>query len=211
MKYLFLSLFFVLFFSSSCKKKQLEFEFEGNIKSLNLGDNLQGVNVNAYAYALGNTNKMLKGSTQTDASGNYNLKVERGKYEKIIIELSKYNYFTTSKSFPFDNLSTAESNKFSSSLSPKSWTKFIFKNIYSNNTSDILKIQKVSGKTDCDDCWPNSTTLYHGVIDTAIFCPNDGDTYMKFYYWVNGNIVNGDSSDSIYNTAFDTIPYNITY
>ena len=209
MRYLYLSIFFILFFSSSCKKKQLEFKFEGNIKSSNLGGELKGVTVKAYAYGLEDNNKILKGSTQTDAGGNYVLNIERGRYKKIVIELSKHNYFTYSKTFPFDDLSTEETNSFNSTLSPKSWTKFIFKNISSQNQSDELKIQKVSGKTDCATCCPNGYTYYYGIVDTVVYCPNDGGTYMKFYYWVNGTMMSG--VDSVYNTPFDTIPYPITY
>lgn len=211
MRYFFPFLFFVLFLGNSCKKKELVFEFEGNIKSLNSGVSLKGVKIEAYSYALLNSSKDLIGSTVTDAGGNYSLKLKRGKYKKIKIELSKNNYFNNSKSFPFDDLSTETTNSFNSTLSPKSWTKFIIKDIYSNDPNDELKIQKVGGKTDCPDCCSNSAEFYHGVVDTVVICPNDGDTYTKFYYWVNGQTLNGTGKDSVYNTPFDTIPFPITY
>lgn len=211
MKYILFSLLFILLFGNSCKKKQLNFKFEGTVKASNSGNNLNGVVVKAFTYGLSDNKKTLKGSTTTDASGNYEINVERERFEKVLLEISKKNYFTASKSFPFDDLSTENTNPFNSSLSPKSWTKFIIQDIYSNDSSDQLKIQKVSGKTDCEECCPNTISYYDGIINTTVICPNDGDTYMKFYYWitVNGTVI--DKVDSVYTTSFDTIPYTITY
>lgn len=210
MRYSIIYLFLILLISSSCKKEALSFKFEGNIKSLNSGGNIGGVSVKAYTYDVGNNFKSLKESTETDAEGNYTINVERGKYSKVVIELNKHNYFSISKTFQFGDLSTNEVNSYNTSLSPKSWTKFVLRNIYSNNPTDVLKIQKISGKTDCEECCPNNTTFYNGVVDTVVFCPNDGGTNMKFYYWVNGNMPTGDIN-TVYNSPFDTITYEILY
>jgi len=206
--FILLLLLFGLSFSS-CKKKDLEFKLKGNIKSLNNGYNLQGVNVKIYTYGLGNNIEELKGSAQTDASGNYELDIERSKFEKLIIKISKTNYFEEAKTYYFDDLSTENDNHTDHTLSPKSYTRFILKNQIPNSVNDQLKIFKVSGKTDCEECCPNGNTFYTGLVDEIVLCANDGDTYMKFYWWVNGNEQYG--VDSVYNTPFETIDFTINY
>src|SRR5690554_163679 len=140
--FILLLLLFGLSFSS-CKKKDLEFKLKGNIKSLNNGYNLQGVNVKIYTFGLGNNIEELKGSAQTDASGNYELDIERSKFEKLIIKIEKHNYFEESKTYSFDELSTEKDNTTNHTLSPKSYTKFILKNTLPNSQDDELKIFKV--------------------------------------------------------------------
>ncbi len=209
-KHSFFLLLLLLVTGSSCKKKDLTFKFEGKIKSSASGQSLGQAQLKAYTYELTNNKKTLQGSTQTDTEGNYTLSIKRERYEKVVIEISKHNYFTVSKTFPFDDLSTQETNSFNTSMSPKSWTRFVIKNVMSPSPSDQVKIQKVSGKTDCATCCPNMTTVYDGILDTVIICPNDGGTNMEFYYWVNDAMpTNG--INTVYNTPFDTVDYNITY
>jgi hypothetical protein len=209
MRLLILSFLFISLSLFSCKKKEINFKLKGNVTALNSGGNLQGVNIKVYTVALGTSFEDLKGSTQTDASGNYELDIERSKFEKLIIKLNKNNYFENSKIYLFDDLSTENENNTNHILSPKSYTRFILKNSLPNDTNDELKIFKVSGKTDCEECCPDGTTYYNGKVDTVVVCANDGDSYMKFYWWVNGNEQYG--VDSVYNTPFSTIDYTIDY
>lgn len=194
---------------SACKKKDLEFKLKGNVLALNNGIPLQGVEVKVYIYSAGKGIEDLKGTTQTDANGNYELDIERSKFEKLVIKLSKTNYFSEAKQYSFDDLSTAKDNNANHTLSPKSYTRFILKNQIPSSNTDELKIFKVSGKTDCQECCPDGTKFYYGIIDTVVLCANDGDTYMKFYWWVNGSEQYG--VDSVYNIPFETIDYQILY
>lgn len=210
MKYFALTLLLVLFSFSSCKKKEIDFKFSGNIKASNSGENIANADVKIYTYSVSNKVEALKASGKTDASGNYELTVERSKFETLVIKIRKTNYFESDETFPIDNLTTAETNEISHNLSPKSWTKFILKNASPSNSNDELKIQKVSGKTDCDGCWTNGNYIFNGEIDTVIYVLNDGDTYMKFYWWTYGtNELNG--TENFYNTAFDTTSFSIIY
>ncbi|WP_107038905.1 hypothetical protein [Brumimicrobium mesophilum] len=210
MKYLALIFLLALFSFTSCKKKELEFKFTGNIKSLNNNSNLANADVKIYVNTAGSANQVLEATTTSDNSGNYEVSIERSKYETVTIKVSKSNYFNVEEAYSIDDLTTSDPNEIDYSLSPKSWTKFILKNVPAGNSGDVLKIQKVSGKTNCDDCCPNETKFYYGVIDEVVYCPNDGDTYMKFFWFVEGTTtMNG--VDSIYNTPFDTISYTIEY
>lgn len=210
MKYITLSLTLILLIFSSCKKEDLNFKFTGKITSSNNGSNIANAEVKIYVKNLGNAQEYLEGTTKSDNSGNYELSIERSKYETVSIVVSKSNYFTVSNSYSIDDLTTSDDNQINQSLSPQSWTKFILKNVGTSNANDVLKIQKVSGKTDCDHCCDNGTKFYYGAIDTVVYCPNDGDTYMKFYWWAEGSS-SLNSVDSVYNTPFDTTSFNIEY
>lgn len=209
MKHFIFILIAVLAFSTSCKKKDLSFVLKGNITALNTGANVKGVSVKIFADKVGSSTLKLVDEVKTDASGNFEISIDRSRFENLTIQLSKDKYFTQRNSYLFDKLSTANDNVFNYKISPKSWTKFVFKNIPPANPSDELKVQKVSGKTDCEDCCENGFYFYNGLVDTTVICPNDGDTYMKFYYWVNGDVQHG--IDSVYNLAFDTVTYELTY
>lgn len=210
MKYFAVWILTFAFILPSCKKEALNFEFSGNVKSVNNEANLSDVEIEVSAFGLGNTTKSVLETVKTDENGNYTLKVERGKYEKVRFSLKKEHYFDEEKSYSFENLSTSKVNEFDFKISPMSWTKFIIKNITSQSPDDVLKIQKVSGRTDCNKCWNNTTFFFQGVLDTAVYVPNDGDSYMKFYYWLNDSELD-EGVGNIFNTPFDTIPFEFIY
>ncbi len=210
MKHLALVLLLILFVFASCKKKEIDFEFSGNVKAPVSGLNVENAKVKFYTYSSGNNIESLKGSTKTDASGNYEIKIERSKFETLVIKVSKDNYFTEERTFPIDNLTTAKTNEVSHSLSPKSWTRLFLKNNAPTEFDDELKIQKVSGKTDCEGCWPNANYIFKGSLDTVIYIPNDGGTTLSFYWWTKGSTVS-DGLANIHTTPFDTVDYSIIY
>lgn len=210
MKNLILTSILIAFSLISCKKEELDFKFSGNVKAPKTGENIQNASVKIYTYNTGNNVEALKGTTTTDASGNYELEIERSKFETLVIRVNKQNYFTEVRTFPIDDLTTEDKNVIFHHLSPKSWTKFILKKGGVSDPNDHIKIQKVSGKTNCEDCCPNDTKLYYGNNDLDVYCLNDGDEFMKFYWWTIGtNASNG--IDSIYNTPFDTTSFTINY
>jgi hypothetical protein len=209
MKYFTLTILLVLFSFASCKKKELDFKFSGNIKDSNSGLNVPNATIKYYTYTLGNNVEALKGEAQTDALGNYEVTIERSKFETLKIKVTKENYFKVDESYSIDDLTTENSNDINYSLSPKSWTKFVLKNGMPASAGDELKIQKVSGKIDCDECCANETTYYNGVVDTIVICPNDGGKSMKIFWWVNGNDMNGE--EVINNIPFDTTTVTIAY
>lgn len=193
--------------TSSCKKKELKFTIKGNVSALNIGGNLENVNIKVYTQSFSDASPNLRGQTSTDASGNYVLDIERDKYEKIIIQLTKTNFFTINKTYSIDDFTTANDNKLNYKMSPQSWTKFVLKN-NAPLQDDELKIQKIGGKTDCEECCEHGYYFFHGDIDTSFICANDGGTYMKFHYWINES---DHVFDSVYNVPFETITYTISY
>lgn len=207
MKHFVLFLFFFAIAFSACKKKNINFVLKGNVSALAIGGNLENIEVKIFTSSLGNAFESLNSQTVTDASGNYSIEIERDKYEKITVQLSKSNFFTLRKTYSFDDFSTAQANELNYKMSPQSWTKFVLKN-NAPLQDDELKIQKIGGKTDCEECCEHGFYFFHGDIDTSFICANDGGTYMKFHYWINGS---DHVFDSVYNVPFETITYTISY
>lgn len=206
MKHFVLFLFFFAIAFSACKKKNINFVLKGNVSALAIGGNLENVEVKIFTSSLGNAFESLNSQTVTDASGNYSIEIERDKYEKITVQLSKSNFFTLRKTYSFDDFSTAQANELNYKMSPQSWTNFALQNT-SPSQGDELKIHKIGGKTDCEDCCNNGFYFFYDV-DTIFTCPNDGGTYTKFHYWINED---NHVFDSVYNTPFETATYVISY
>ena len=193
---------------SACKKGELAFVLEGNVEDATLGSSLSGANVSIYTFSSGSSIGVLAKTITTNSQGDYSYELVRDRYDKIEISVHKENYFSFLDIIPFDDLTTEESNKFDYSLNAKSWTRFVIIN-QQPNQSDEFKLLKESGKENCDECCPNSFSYYYGAVDTVVYCPNNANSTMKFYFWVNGNQANG--VDSVYNTAFDTITREFIY
>jgi hypothetical protein len=193
---------------SSCKKEELSFVLEGNVGDASMGSPLANAKLSIYTFSAGSSIGVLAETINTNSQGDFSYELARDRYQKIEISVVKDNYFSFLDVIPFDELTTAESNTFTYNLSAKSWTRFVIVN-QQPNESDEFKLLKNSGKEDCDECCPNSFSYYYGAIDTVVYCPNDANTTMKFYFWVNGNEANG--VDSVFNTPFDTITKEFYY
>lgn len=193
---------------SSCKKEELSFMIEGTVNDGTFNTTLSGAKVTIYTFPLGGTIGSKVKTLTTDSQGNFSYDLEREKYEKIEIVVEKNNYFNHTDAIPFSDLSTENTNSYTYSLNAKAWTKFVIYN-QQPSQSDEFKILKDSGKEGCAECCSNGYYYYYGAVDTTTYCPNDGNNYMKFYFWVNGNETNG--VDSVYNTPFDTTTYEFYY
>lgn len=204
-----LPIFMLMLILTSCKKEELSFVIEGNVNDGTLNTVLSNAKVSIFTFPVGGTIGTKVTTLTTDSQGGFNYDLERKKYEKIELVVSKNNYFNHVDEVPFSELTTDGKNIFTYELKAKSWTKFILYNQQPAAQSDELKILKDSGKEGCSECCANGYYYYNGVVDTVVYCPNDGNHYMKFYYWVNGNELNG--VDSVYNTPFDTTTYELYY
>lgn len=197
----------ILFFS--CKKDELNFIIKGTVSDASLSGPSQGVNVKLYSFPIGSALGVYENAVTTDAQGNYFFELDRDKYEKIQLVLEKNNYFEIIEDISFSNLTSDDDNIINFSMEAMSWTKFVIHNQQPSSAQDEFKLFKNSGKTDCVECCNNGYSYYYGAVDTVIYCANNANQYMSFFYWVNGNEMNG--NDSIYNTPFDTTTYEFLY
>lgn len=208
MKYLFTTIILSLLLFS-CKKEPLSFSIIGQVNDATFSSTTENANVKLYSFLVGSSTGVFEGNTTTNTNGEYSFELERDKYEKIQIVVEKDLYFKVIDDISFSDLSAEHDNTYNYALKAKSWTKFIIKNQQQVSENDEFKLFKNSGKTDCDECCQNGYSFYYGDVDTAVYCANNGNQYMSFFYWVNGNEDNG--NDSIYNTPFDTITYELMY
>src|SRR5690554_7967085 len=128
MKHIILTLLFFGLTFSACKKKDIDFIMTGQVSALNNGANISNVSIQAYTSSLSNNLPKLVGITTTDATGNYELKIERSKFDLITLKLNKDNYFEGIKTYSFDDLSTEQEKKTQHLLSTKAITHYIVKN-----------------------------------------------------------------------------------
>lgn len=205
--------FYVILFLStlifSCQKEELDFVIKGTVSDASFSGPSQGVNVKLYSFPLGSTLGVYESSATTDAQGNYNFQLERDKYEKIQLVLEKNNYFEIIHDVSFSNLNSEDDNVINFSMEAMSWTRFVIQNQQPTSAQDEFKLFKNSGKTGCTECCNNGYSYYYGAVDTVVYCANTPNQYMSFFYWVNGNEMNG--NDSVYNTPFDTTTYEFIY
>lgn len=208
MKKLLSIVFLLALVLSACKRDELSFMLEGTVNDATNNTTLSGATVEVFTFPLGGTIGTKVKTLTTDGQGKFAYDLEREKYEKIEIHVRKNNYFEVIDEIPFSNLTTDGTNTYEYNLSAMSWTRFVIFN-QQPVASDELKILKDSGKENCEECCANGYYYYYGEVDTVVYCPNDGNRYMKFYYWVNGNQSNG--VDSVYNEPFDTTTYEFYY
>lgn len=208
MKYSILLLAVNLFLLLGCRPEELSFVIEGTVNDATNNVPLPGAEISIYTFPLGGTIGNKVTTIVSDAQGRFGYDLEREKYEKIEIRIEKDLYFNKIDEIPFSNLTTDGINNYTYNLNAKAWTRFVIVN-QQPLASDELKILKDSGKEDCDECCSNGFYYYYGAADTVVYCPNDGNRYMKFFYWINGNQSNG--VDSVYNTPFDTTTYEFYY
>lgn len=199
--YLFLVLFII---ASACKKKNLTFKFSGKITSAYNHQPLSDVSINIYTKGLASSSKKISQTVLTDANGKYEMSISRDNYEKITLSVEKELYFNSNKTYNFDDLSTTESTVNNFSIQPKSWLLLTIQ----TSANDTLRIQKISGKTNCESCAPNKSYYFYNKSKTLSWL-NNGGTYTSFHYWINQDSIH--VLDSVYTPPFDTVQYLINY
>ncbi|MBW7866899.1 MAG: hypothetical protein H3C31_01090 [Brumimicrobium sp.] len=204
-----LCLFICLLGIASCKKKELSFTFKGKVTAAYTNQGLEGVQIYIYASNLAN-NTSKSATAYTNANGEYEIVLERLKFDKVSIEASKNLHFSEKKLIKFDDLSTQNDNIVNFTMNAKAWARITAQNLNDPQPGDNFKILKLGGKVDCEECSPNGKyTFWYDAFNSSYIFINDGQTYFKYYYWYNDTVVHG--LDSILTTPFDTITKTYTF
>lgn len=194
----------------SCNRKELSFTISGNITDATFSQDLSEGSLELYIYGVGSSFPKLLEETSPDSEGKYSFEVDREKAEKFEIRYEGGNrYFSKQVTIPFSDLEVNEENMYEISTTAKSWARFVIKNQSNPSADDEFKFLKQGGKTDCDECCADGYSYYYGAVDTVIYCINDGNTYLPFYYWINGTEEVGQFD--LYTTVFDTTSYEFIY
>jgi hypothetical protein len=197
--------------TASCKKdKQIEFTLNGLITDATFGGGLDGATVTLTEISVGGASPSQQVASATlDASGGYSFTFQRNKVEKYILQVDKPNYFSITAEIPFSSFSTEKPLVKTYSTNAKAWVKIHLVNDAPALPTDELIFRKQAGKTDCNECCTNAEQSFEGLIDTVLYCVNNGNTTYSFYYNVTGTADQG--IHQIETTAFDTVEMVLNY
>lgn len=177
----------------SCKKGKADFTLKGTVNDITFNQPLSGATIQLYQVPIGSTNEFLINSSTIGSDGSYSFTFPRDKMEKYILRISKNNYFEIVETVYFKDLSIEEENVRNYNTTAKAWVKLTFKNTSNPLATDVFKYIKQDGKQDCEECCPSTEQLLFGLVDTSIYCINDGNetysyNYFKMYTSISGTM-----------------------
>jgi len=205
-KLLFIVLALTLIYS--CKKGKADFTITGTITNTSLNTGLNSATVKIYETPAGSGVLELIGTTTTNASGVYSFSFPRNQSESYTVTCDKLNHFSFEESINFSDLTIKEDNIYNYSTTAKSWAKLKFINATPSGL-DNLKFTKTAGKSDCLECCTNTETSLVNILDTTIYCINDGNTAYSYTYIHVGTPNYGDKS--AVTVAYDTTEIVLSY
>ena len=209
MKY-FLYLLTVVFLLSSCKKKgKSDFVLNGIITDTSFGIPHSGASIKLYETIPGSNSENLLGTTSTNSSGQYSFTFPRNSALSYRVNCVKNNYFDLNEIINFSDLTIENDNVRDYTTTAKSWVNLHFVNEAPSNAIDEVKFHRIAGKSNCDLCCPSGEISIVGIVDTSIYCINDGNTSYTYTYSISGTTVIGDKT--AVTTAFDTTEILLTY
>ena len=200
------------FFSNSCKKKEITYDFQGKVKEWNGGSPISGAEITITQQVFNSTatniNHEIAAVTSTNANGDYTVNFDREKVTEFGFIVKKDWYFTHEIIETSGNYSIEDVNVKDFELEPYGYFKFKIKNI-SPIPGDQLKLFLYNFKEGCNDCASNGYTYLEGEIDTTLIFQTTAKTYHRFFYTdqLNGTTFN----DSLLTIHKDTVTYTINY
>lgn len=192
----------------SCKKGKADFTIKGTINDNTFGVNLTNCSIKLYEVEAGGSKTNLIG-TATSSDGTYSFTFPRNAAESYILQVDKNNYFSLNESILFSSLTVEEDNTRNFSTTAKAWAALHFVNQAPNAVTDKVLFTKQLGKTNCSECCPSEQQSVDGIVDTIIYCINDGNTVYSYLYFDEANGVSG--TKSAVTVAFDTTEILYTY
>ncbi len=201
--FLFLALLF------SCKKGKANFTLKGTITDITFNQNLSGATLKLYQVAVGTTQEDLIGTSTIGSDGSYSFSFPRDKMEKYILRITKPNYFNIEETVYFKDLTIENDNIRNYGTHAKAWVKLTFRNTLNPSVSDQFKFIKQLGKEGCAECCTTSEQYLYGIVDTSIYCINNGNDYYSYLYFKLNTSFSG--SQETQTIAFDTTEIILNY
>lgn len=204
-----LYLFLFLLIAVSCKKGKADFTLKGTITDITFNQNLSGASIKLYQVPIGSTNEELIQTSTIGSDGTYSFTFPRDKIEKYILRISKTNYFNLEETVLFKDLTIEEDNIRNYGTHAKAWVKLTFKNTISPSSSDEFKFIKQLGKEGCVECCSDTEQFLYGIVDTSIYCINNGNDYYSYLYFKLNTTFSGTMETQT--VAFDTTEIILNY
>lgn len=209
---LLLTLLFSAFSFNACKKEPLTYIIKGTLTDAVAGTPVSGAKISAYIKVYDqnalNNNKERVAEVMTDASGQYNIEIERVRLIdfEFIIEHADYYYYNSIHSE--NELTTDGDNTFNHSIDAKGWLRLILNNPIVTS-DEQLNLHKSDFREGCEDCCTNGGMSFIQTPDTSFVCAVTGGSTVHLDFGVVGSGAN--QSYDITCTAFDTTDFVINY
>lgn len=201
--------FILLILLFSCKKGKADFTLKGTITDITFNQNLNGASIKLYQVPIGSTNEELIQTSTIGSDGTYSFTFPRDKMEKYILRITKTNYFNIEETVLFKDLTIEEDNIRNYGTHAKAWVKLTFKNTISPSSTDQFKFIKQLGKEGCAECCSDSEQFLYGIVDTSIYCINNGNDYYSYLYFKLNTTFSGTMETQT--VAFDTTEIILNY
>lgn len=196
----------------SCKKKDLQYTFKGNVIETVNGTPLSGAEVSLYQVqfdaSAANSNFQFAAKSTTDGSGNYEIIVDREKVIDFKVNFKKSGYFQEEYIIGSDNVSVEEPYVINHQMDAVAYFVIDIKN-NSPLADDVLTLVKYNFREGCNACTENNYAYFEGAVDTTLIYQTTAGVYTRFAYKdeSTGMVTN----DSLYTIPFDTVFYSIVY
>lgn len=204
-----MALFFLLLLVFSCKKGKADFTLKGTLTDLTFNQNLEGAKIKLYQVPIGSTQEDLIQTATIGSDGAYSFTFPRDKMQKYILRITKNNYFELEETVYFKDLSIENDNVRNYGTHAKGWVKLTFRNTLSPAAGDEFKFIKQLGKEGCAECCSDTEQFLYGIVDTSIYCINNGNDYYSYLYFKLNTSFSG--SMETQTVAFDTTEIILNY
>ena len=204
-----MALFLLLLLVFSCKKGKADFTLKGTLTDLTFNQNLEGAKIKLYQVPIGSTQDDLIQTATIGSDGSYSFTFPRDKMQKYLLRITKNNYFDLEETVYFKDLSIENDNIRNYGTHAKAWVKLTFRNTLSPAAGDEFKFIKQLGKEGCAECCSDTEQFLYGIVDTSIYCINNGNDYYSYLYFKLNTSFSG--SMATQTVAFDTTEIILNY
>jgi hypothetical protein len=202
-----------IFLIAGCDKKPEDFVFECTVVNSRNSIAVANATVKMFVQRIDggfNTNYEQVGITNTDASGNFVIEIEKDVFYSYRIDISHAEHFGRSFEINPDDVrfSTAYTETFE--MYPKAW---VATHLLNQNFSSTATFAIQSDNQDCNECCTGANTIVQGFpIDSVFICPVVGEQQVSIvgnYVDMNGGI--NQILETAFVQAFDTTTVTVVY
>lgn len=196
----------------SCKKKSIQYEFNGVVTQSSNNNGVSGVSVaikqKLFSNSVSSNYFSNAGSATTGSDGSYSIVFDREKVTEFKFIIQKDNFFNEELIVSSSEITTEDPNIRDFNLDAEAWVKF---DVYNLNpeVDDQLTFITYNFREGCEGCTTNDYFYYDGAVNTSWLFKTTGGEYVKFTYADGAS--GASTTDSIYATPFDTTSYYLEY
>ncbi len=159
----FFTLLLLVILVLSCKKGQSDLSIAITLSNVSYGGQVEGATVSVKKVVSGTGDVVSVGTYTSNASGQVVFSTKRDKFDYLIVQVEKSNFFSIEEKIYMSDLNANDLNSINYDLVGKSWAAIHLK---ATGPSSV-NIQKNAGKSGCEECCPSVMTYFAGPIDTT--------------------------------------------